>query len=88
MWNETVRITHPCHPLTGMDLAVIHHRPSTRPPSVVVEHPDGTLQAVPLSWTDRALPGEQQAAAEAGRLSGPALVELVELLDGWEEEGG
>ena len=85
--GETVAITHPGHPLSGKAVAVLHYRPRSRLPSVLVELPDRTAQCVPLSWTDRASPDPHRAMTVPGaRLSGLALVELVGLIEGWEEE--
>jgi hypothetical protein len=68
-------------------VAVVHYRPKGRLPSVLVEQPDGTAQCLPLSWTDRATPDAHRATTVPGaRLSGLALVELVDLIEGWEEE--
>ena len=88
--NETVRITHPCHPFGGCELAVLHYRPTTESLSVVVEMPDGSARSLPLSWTDRALPGEQDLLSESdcGRLSGRAVLEILQLLATWDREGG
>jgi len=46
------------------------------------------VQYVPLSWTDRASPDPHQplGPADATRLSGLALLEVVELLGRWQEE--
>jgi hypothetical protein len=68
-------------------VAVLHYRPKGRPPRVLVELPDGTAQCVPLSWTDRATPDPHRAVRVPGtRLSGLALLELVGLIEAWEEE--
>jgi len=54
---------------------------------VVVEHPDLTVQYVPLSWTDRAAPNPHHLGqTEPTRLSGLALLEVVTLLEQWEED--
>ena len=86
--GETVRITHPCHPLFGQEVAVLHFRLGSESPSVVVELADGTVRCLPLSWTDRALP--DAAVAEQGegrRLSGLGLLEVAELVERWKSEG-
>ena len=83
--NQTVVLTHPCHPLIGQELAVLHYRTKGDRPSVVVELPDGSVQAMPLSWTDRAAPSPHQIGLSGDScLSGLALVELVQLLASWE----
>ena len=89
MRNETIEITHPCHPFSGLNLAVLHYRPTSSPPSVVVELPDGTARSVPLSWTDRAEPDKHETllATELGRLSGQGVLEILRLLESWSEEG-
>jgi hypothetical protein len=54
---------------------------------VLVEMPDQTAQALPLSWTDRASPDPHRVAISPGtRLSGLALLELVRLLESWEKD--
>ena len=68
-------------------MAVLHYRPKSRLPSVLVELPDGTTRCLPLSWTDRATPDPHRAAPPPGvRLSGLALLELIGLIESWEEE--
>ena len=85
--GQTVVITHPGHPLRGRTVAVLHYRPKGRSPSVLVEMPDQTAQALPLSWTDRASPDPHRMAIGPGtRLSGLALVELVRLMESWERD--
>ncbi len=55
---------------------------------MVVELPDGSARCFPLSWTDLALPDEQDLllGSDYGRLSGRALVEVLELLATWDQE--
>jgi hypothetical protein len=77
-----VVITHPCHPLLGKALPVLHYRRRGPAPTVLAEFPDGSTQVLPLSWTDRAAPGAPEAAA-SGRLYGIALLEVVRLLEAW-----
>ncbi len=85
--GESVVIAHPGHPLSGRVVAVLHYRPKGGSPTVLVELPDGTAQCIPVSWTDRATPNPHEAASAAGaRLSGLALLELVEYLESWEEK--
>jgi hypothetical protein len=85
--NLTVVLTHPTHPLRGQPLVVLHFRPKGDQPSVVVELPDGSVQAIPLAWTDRGAPSPHQMAASTdGRLSGLALLDLVRLLEAWERK--
>ena len=86
--GETVTITHPCHPLCGREVPVLHFQLKREYPIVVVEHPDLTVQYVPLSWTDRASPDPHQLGqTDAVRLSGLALLEVVECLKQWQEDG-
>jgi hypothetical protein len=67
-------------------VAVLHYRPKGRSPSVLVEMPDQSAQALPLSWTDRASPDPHRVAISRGtRLSGLALLELVRLIESWEK---
>jgi len=83
--DERVTITHPCHPLRKRELAVLHYRLSSEPPSVLVEMPDGSAHSVPLSWTDRAVPDEETALCESTsqRISGRAVLELLDQLQAW-----
>jgi hypothetical protein len=60
---------------------VLHYRPRGPVPSVVVEFPDGTARRLPWDWTDRGAPAP--ASPDAGRLAGPALLEIVRLLETW-----
>ena len=79
--GESVVITHPCHPLVGRSLPVLHYRRRGPAPSVVVEFPDGSAQCLPLGWT-----GGAAAVSETtvrGRLCGRALLEVVQLLEAW-----
>ena len=80
--GEFVVITHPCHPLVGRSLPVLHYRPRGPTPTVVAEFPDGSAQVLPLSWTDRGAPSAPEATAR-GRLYGIALLEVVRLLEAW-----
>ena len=74
-------ITHPCHPLVGCSLPVLHYRPRGPAPSVVVEFPDGTAQRLPWGWTDRGVAAP--ATTDRGRLCGGALLEVLRLLEAW-----
>jgi hypothetical protein len=79
--GEAVQITHPCHPLNGRSLAVLHFRSRSQDPHVLIELPDGCGQAVPISWTDRAVPSiHNQCKIEGLRLSPFALLEAAEWL--------
>jgi hypothetical protein len=62
-------------------LPVLHYRPRGPAPSVVVEFPDGSARRLPWDWTDRG--ANAPADADAGRLSGLALLEIVRLLEAW-----
>ena len=69
-------------------MRVLHYRLKSEPPSVVVEFPDLSVQCVPLSFTDRALPNALGSCEpDCARLSGLALLEVVELLEQWHGEG-
>ncbi len=79
--GETVHITHPCHPLHGRSVEVLHFRSRSQHPHVLIELPDGCSQAVPISWTDRAVPNiHHQCKLEGLRLSPFALLEAAEWL--------
>jgi hypothetical protein len=53
----------------------------------VVEFPDFATQRIPLTWTSRADPSGYRVGVSSGeRLSGPALLELLRLLEEWAEE--
>jgi hypothetical protein len=57
-------------------------------PVVAIEHPDLTVQYMPLSWTDRASPDpDQLGQSDGARLSGLALLDVVGLLDQWKDQG-
>ena len=54
---------------------------------VAIEHPDLTVQYIPLCWTDRASPDPHQLGQSDGaRLSGLALLDVVELLKQWKNQ--
>ena len=62
-------------------MLTLHFQLKHEHPVVAVELPDLTVQYMPLSWTDRATPNPHQLAQGDGtRLSGLALLEVVELL--------
>ena len=85
--GETIIITHPCHPLAGQAVAVLHYRPRSRNPSVLVELPDLSVQCLPLSWTERARPDLHRVIqAPEQRLSGLGALEVTELLEKWSGE--
>ena len=69
-------------------MRVLHYRLKSEQPSVVVELADLSVQCMPLSWTDRALPNPHDSCQQDGaRLSGLALLEVVKLLEQWRGEG-
>jgi len=73
--------------LCGQEVPVLHFQLKGEHPVVAVEHPDLTVQYMPLSWTDRAYPDPHQLGRQGVmRLSGLALLEVVELLEQWKEE--
>lgn len=81
-------MTHPCHPLSGQLVRVLHYRLKSAHPSAVVELPDLTVQCVPLSWTERALPNPHELTGRNdARFSGLELLEVVKLLEQWRGEG-
>jgi len=56
-------------------------------PVVAIEHPDLSVQCIPLCWTDRASPDPHQLGQSDGtRLSGLALLDVVRLLDQWKDQ--
>ena len=80
--GETIVITHPCHPLAGQAVLVLHYRPKACNPSVLVELPDHSTGCLPLSWTERARPDPHRVMQEPGqRLSGLGALEVTELLE-------
>ena len=67
-------------------MPALHFQLKHEHPVVAIEHPDLTVQYMPLSWTDRASPDPHQVGQKDGtRLSGLALFEVVELLEQWKE---
>jgi hypothetical protein len=57
-------------------------------PVVAIEHSDLTVQYIPLCWTERASPDPHQLGQSDGaRLSGLALLDVVELLKQWRYQG-
>lgn len=81
VYGETVTITHPGHPLSGVSVSVLHFRSRSHNPHVLIELPDGSAQAVPVSWTDRKVPSiHSQCKIEGLRLSPFALLEAAEWL--------
>ena len=86
--GETVRITHPCHPLCGQEVPALHFQLKQEHPVVAIEHADLTVQYIPLSWTDHAAPDPHQLGQSDGaRLSGLALLDVVDLLKQWKNQG-
>jgi hypothetical protein len=85
--DETIVITHPCHPFRGRPLTVLHYRRKSVPPRVLLEFPDESVQCIPLAWTDQGDPERSCTDLPSeGRLSGSAALELVDLLEKWKEE--
>ena len=83
-----ITITHSCHPLCGKKVPALHFQLKNEHPAVAIELPDLTVQFMPLSWTDRASPNPHQLSqGDGARLSGLALLEVVELLAQWKAEG-
>jgi hypothetical protein len=86
--DETIILTHPCHPLCGKELSVLHYRLKSTPPSVLIELPDHSTQLIPVSWTNRAIPNvHHETTSRGAHLSGKALLELITLLESWREGG-
>lgn len=80
-------IKHPCHPWTGCRVTVLRYNRLTEHPSAIVDLPDGRVVCIPLSWTDQALPSVDTVAGDGrSRLSGRALLEVVQLLEAWSQE--
>ena len=85
--GEKIVITHPCHPLAGQAVLVLHYRPNSSNPSVLVELPDLSVQHLPLSWTERARPDQHRVIQEPEqRLSGLGALEMTELLEKYSGE--
>ena len=81
--GECVTITHPGHPFSGHRVDVLHFRPRTTPPTILVELPNGDAQSVPVAWTDRAPPTvHRMIGSEGACLSVVILIEIVEWLGG------
>ena len=75
-------ITHPCHPLSGQEVRVLHYRRKGPLPAILVELPDLSTQLLPVGWTDRSAPDSLQGAIAADlRLSPTALLELIDWLE-------
>jgi hypothetical protein len=74
--------------LCGQKVPALHFQLKHEHRVVAIEHPDLTVQYVPLSWTDRASPDPHCLSKRDGRrLSGLALLEVVELLKQWKDQG-
>ena len=82
VWGDTVIITHPCHPLVGQEVKVLHYRRHSLLPAILVELPDLSTQYLPTSWTDRGVPGVVGGSLEPGqRLCPFALLEVIEWIE-------
>ena len=69
-------------------MPALHFQLKNERSAVAIELPDLTVQFMPLSWTDRASPNPHQLSpGDGARLSGLALLEAVELLAQWKDEG-
>lgn len=76
--GETVVIIHPCHPLNGQSVDILHLRSNSH---ILVELPNGSAQVIPVSWTDRSIPNiHKQCKIEGLCLSPFALLEAAEWL--------
>jgi len=61
-----VRITHPFHPLSGRQLRRVGESANWAGRRVVCADDGGAVYAVPIEWTDVAVPGAEYAHS-AGR---------------------
>ena len=56
MWAEDFRITHPFHPLSGQQFAVVTYRHSFGDHRVFFHDADGRLRSIPARWTSLVAP--------------------------------
>lgn len=66
MWAEEFRITHPFHPLSGQQFAVVTYRHSFGDHRVFFHDVDGRLRSIPAAWTSLVAPDPAVVLA-AGR---------------------
>lgn len=56
MWAEEFRITHPFHPLSGQQFAVVTYHHSFGDQRVFFHDADGQLRSIPARWTSLVAP--------------------------------
>ena len=66
MWAEYFRVTHPFHPLSGQQFAVVTYRHSFGDQRVFFHDADGQLRSIPALWTSLVAPDPTVVLA-AGR---------------------
>jgi hypothetical protein len=75
-------ITHPFHPFRNQRFKVLKHRKLAGADTIVLHGTYRGTFAVPLEWTDQAIPDFGNSAQAAARfLSIHRLVELVDLVE-------
>jgi hypothetical protein len=82
-----VTITHPCHPLRGQQVEIIHLHQSAEP-EIVVQLPDGLHARIPASWTDYPTPQERDPPADPAHLLDlDGLRQVVQFIDHIRRDG-
>ncbi len=77
-----VAIVHPYHPLRGREFPILKARRVAGFDTVILGGTEGGSFAVPLAWTDRALPSPWEALGKKPPcLSAPLLWALVEVVE-------
>jgi len=56
VWAEDFRVTHPFHPLSGQQFAVVTYRHSFGDHRVFFHDADGQLRSIPALWTSLVAP--------------------------------
>jgi hypothetical protein len=56
VWAEDFRITHPFHPLSGQQFALVTYRHSFGDHRVCFHDADGRLRSIPVAWTSLVAP--------------------------------
>ena len=87
--RQTVRVTHPFHPLRGREFRFVYAKHCWGLERVFCEGQDGQLRAFPTAWTDMAAE-DPFVTVSAGRSAFRVadLLELADLLDRTKAGGG
>ncbi len=72
-----VRITHPFHPLCGLEIDVVERRPHWGEDRVFYRDPDGYLLSLPARWTS--VEDEDPVVMVAAGRSRFRVVDLIDL---------